>query len=147
MSAHPLYPHLFEPLDLGFTKLKNRILMGSMHTGLEGQGEEGYRRLAAYYAERARGGVGLIITGGTFPSKLGAGHEAEGEVFHSPDQVPHHQLVTNAVKEADPDCKIILQLLHSGSLAYIKILLRPHPLNLRLILSRQKKQMKMISRI
>ena len=57
------YPHLLSPLDLGFTRLKNRVLMGSMHTGLE-EAPDGFERMAAYYAERARGGVGLIVTGG-----------------------------------------------------------------------------------
>ena len=57
------YPHLLAPLDLGFTSLKNRVLMGSMHTGLE-EATNGFARLAAFYAERARGGVGLIVTGG-----------------------------------------------------------------------------------
>ncbi|MDP6173785.1 MAG: 12-oxophytodienoate reductase, partial [Rhodospirillales bacterium] len=57
------YPHLFEPLDLGFTTLKNRVLMGSMHTGLEDV-KDGFQRLAAFYGERAKGGVGLIVTGG-----------------------------------------------------------------------------------
>ncbi|OYW15604.1 MAG: hypothetical protein B7Z50_01115, partial [Sphingomonadales bacterium 12-62-5] len=61
--AHPKYPLTFSPLDLGFTRLKNRILMGSMHTGLEDI-EGGFERMAAFFAERARGGVGMIITGG-----------------------------------------------------------------------------------
>jgi 2,4-dienoyl-CoA reductase (NADPH2) len=69
MAPHPHYPHLFSPLDLGFTQLKNRILMGSMHTGLEEMGPEGFERMAAYYAERAAGGVGMIITGGTAPNR------------------------------------------------------------------------------
>ena len=72
MTAHPRYPHLFSPLDLGFTRLKNRAIMGSMHTGLE-EAENGVTRLATYYAERARGGVGLIITGG-IPPNLEAGY-------------------------------------------------------------------------
>ena len=67
MSA---YPHLLQPLDLGFTTLKNRVLMGSMHTGLEEQ-KNGFERLAAFYAERARGGVGLIVTGGISPDYFG----------------------------------------------------------------------------
>jgi len=64
------YPHIFEPLDLGFTTLKNRILMGSMHTGLEEE-KNGLERISAYYAERAKGGVGLIITGGISPNIQG----------------------------------------------------------------------------
>ena len=62
------YPHVFSPLDLGFTRLKNRILMGSMHTGLE-EAENGYARMAEYFAERARGGVAMIITGGIAPNR------------------------------------------------------------------------------
>jgi len=66
---HPVYPKLFEPLDLGFTKLDNRILMGSMHTGLEDGNN--HERLAAYFCERARGGVGLMVTGGYAPNIAG----------------------------------------------------------------------------
>lgn len=68
--AHSTYPHLFEPLDLGFTQLKNRVLMGSMHTGLE-EAKNGFEKMAAFYAERARGGVGLIVTGGVSPNWQG----------------------------------------------------------------------------
>ncbi|MCE3268052.1 MAG: fadH, partial [Burkholderiales bacterium] len=64
------YPHLLSPLDLGFTTLKNRVVMGSMHTGLE-EKKDGFSRLAAFYAERAAGGVGLIITGGVAPDFFG----------------------------------------------------------------------------
>ena len=64
------YPHLLKPLDLGFTKLKNRVLMGSMHTGLE-EAPDGYHKMAAYFGERARGGVGLIVTGGVAPNFAG----------------------------------------------------------------------------
>jgi 2,4-dienoyl-CoA reductase (NADPH2) len=71
MPTHTRYPHLFTPLDLGFTRLKNRVLMGSMHTGLE-EAEGGFERLAAYYAERVRGGVGMIITGGIPPNEEAA---------------------------------------------------------------------------
>jgi len=118
MSLHPTYPHLFSPLDLGFTQLKNRILMGSMHTGLEEQGEEGFHRIAAYFAERARGGVGMIITGGTSPNLEGAMGGNPHTALFQPEQVTRHRLVTNAVKTAAPDCKICLQLLHAGNLAY-----------------------------
>ena len=65
--AHALYPHLLEPLDLGFTTLRNRTLMGSMHTGLE-EKPNGFERMAAYFAERARGGVGLMVTAGIGPN-------------------------------------------------------------------------------
>ena len=70
MSGLDRYPHLFEPLDLGFTRIKNRALMGSMHTGLE-ELADGHIRMAAYFAERARGGVGMIITGGISPNEEG----------------------------------------------------------------------------
>ena len=69
MPALP-YPHLLQPLDLGFTTLKNRVLMGSMHTGLEEE-KNGYQRMATYYAERAKGQVGLIVTGGIAPNRAG----------------------------------------------------------------------------
>ena len=73
VTDHPVYPHLFRPLDLGFTQLKNRVLMGSMHTGLE-ELPDGHKRMAAFYGERARGGVGLIVTGGIGPNEEGATH-------------------------------------------------------------------------
>src|SRR6476469_5210636 len=66
----PAYPHLLAPLDLGFTTLKNRVLMGSMHTGLE-EAPQGFERMAEFYATRARGGVGLIVTGGVAPNLCG----------------------------------------------------------------------------
>ena len=69
-SSPPLYPHIFQPLDLGFVSLKNRVLMGSMHTGLEEE-KHGFPRMAAYYAARAAGGVGLIVTGGVAPNRAG----------------------------------------------------------------------------
>ena len=67
---HSQYPHLLSPLDLGFTTLKNRVLMGSMHTGLE-EDKDGFERMAAYFGERAKGGVGLIVTGGVAPNLSG----------------------------------------------------------------------------
>ncbi|NIB43477.1 NADPH-dependent 2,4-dienoyl-CoA reductase [Pseudomaricurvus alkylphenolicus] len=128
MSEKNQYSLLFEPLDLGFTRLKNRILMGSMHTGLEHDGDEGYQRLAAYYAERAKGGVAMIITGGTSPNMAGMAGGDAAEVFNSPQQVPNHRLVTNAVKAADPDCKICLQILHAGRYAPTPDLVAPSPI-------------------
>lgn len=74
--AHARYPRLLEPLDLGFTTLKNRVLMGSMHTGLE-ESPNGFERMAAFYAERAAGGVGLIVTGGVAPNEAGRVYEGE----------------------------------------------------------------------
>ncbi len=106
------YPLMFSPLDLGFTTLKNRVLMGSMHTGLE-EAPNGFVRQAAYFAERARGGVGMIITGGVSPSS-GAGPGAKLSTGAEADQ---HRIVTEAVHAADPDVKICMQILHSGPLA------------------------------
>jgi 2,4-dienoyl-CoA reductase (NADPH2) len=106
------YPLMFSPLDLGFTRLKNRVLMGSMHTGLE-EASGGLSRMAAYFAERARGGVGMIITGGISPN-AGAG---PGARLSTPEEAQAHREVTEAVHAADPDVKICLQILHSGPLA------------------------------
>ena len=80
----PSYPHLLAPLDLGFTTLKNRVLMGSMHVGLE-EAPQGYERMAAFYAERAKGDVGLIVTGGISPNDAGvtfAGGSKLGRVIN-----------------------------------------------------------------
>jgi len=112
LSATDRYPHLFSPLDLGFTRLKNRVLMGSMHTGLE-EAENGFERMAAYFAERARGGVGMIITGGIAPNAEGG----SGARLASASEAAQHRLVTRAVHAADPDVKIVLQILHAGPLA------------------------------
>ncbi|MHA7816314.1 MAG: oxidoreductase [Pseudohaliea sp.] len=117
MALHPHFPHLFSPLDLGFTQLKNRILMGSMHTGLEEMGPQGFERMAAYYAERARGGVGMIITGGTAPNRASELAATPYGPFDSEAHVPWHRQVTDAVHGADPACHICLQLLHAGPLA------------------------------
>ena len=112
MSTHPRYPHIFSPLDLGHTRLKNRILMGSMHTGLE-EAEQGFERMAAYYAERARGGVGMIITGGIYPNR----EAGRGSKLSTPAEAEQHRLITQAVHAADADVKICLQILHTGPLA------------------------------
>lgn len=115
------YPHLLATLDLGFTTLRNRVIMGSMHTNLEEQ-PRGFERLAAFYAERARGGVGLIVTGGISPN-------AEGVLFKgaarmdSPENVAAHRIVTQAVHEAGG--KICMQLLHAGRYAGHKALVAP----------------------
>lgn len=108
------YPKLFEPLDLGFTTIRNRSIMGSMHTGLE-ETENGFERMATYFSERAAGGIGMIITGGIAPNDEGGsnGHaklstEAEAE---------QHRIVTSRVHETSPEVKICLQILHSGPLA------------------------------
>jgi 2,4-dienoyl-CoA reductase (NADPH2) len=106
------YPHVFAPLELGFTRLKNRILMGSMHTGLE-EAEGGFERMAAFFAERARGGVGMIITGGFAPNEEGG----LGAKLSTPEEAAQHRTITAAVHAADPDVKLCLQILHSGPLA------------------------------
>ena len=106
------YPHLFAPLDAGAAQLKNRAVMGSMHTGLE-ELDGGFERLAPYYAERARGGVGMIITGGIAPNVEGGA----GSKLSCDEEVPQHRLVTDAVHEADPSVKICMQILHAGQLA------------------------------
>ena len=112
MSALEKYPNLFSPLDLGFTTLKNRALMGSMHTGLE-EAEGGFERMAPYYAERARGGVGMIITGGIYPNAEGG----SGAKLSTSEEALQHKLITDAVHAADNDVKICMQILHSGPLA------------------------------
>ncbi len=112
------YPHLFEPLDLGFTKLKNRVLMGSMHTGLE-EAKNGYEKMAAFYGERAKGGVGLIVTGGISPNLQGRVAPFSSQLSF-PWQVKHHKVVTEAVHKEGG--KICMQILHAGRYAY-------HPLS------------------
>ena len=112
------YPHLLAPLDLGFTTLRNRTLMGSMHTGLEEE-KNGFERMAAFYAERARGGVGLIVTGGFAPNLAGRVYHF-GSQLSFPWQVGKHRIVTEAVHAAGG--KIALQILHTGRYGY-------HPLN------------------
>lgn len=109
MSQSP-FPHLFQPLDLGFTQLKNRIIMGSMHTGLE-EAPNGHERMAAYFAERARGGVSLIVTGGFGPNVEGGTHEGTKRLATDED-VKDHQIITQAVH--DEGGKICLQILHTG---------------------------------
>ena len=112
------YKHIFEPLDLGFTTLKNRILMGSMHTGLEEE-KNGYEKMAVYFAERAKGGVGLIVTGGIAPNIQGWTAPFSARLS-SKKQIRNHQKVTKAVHEAGG--KICMQILHSGRYGY-------HPFN------------------
>ena len=111
--SQTLYPHLLEPLDLGFTTLKNRVLMGSMHTGLEDGNKHG--RLAAYFAERARGDVGLIVTGGYAPNRAGWVKPFAGKLSTRREAARHRQ-VTNAVHAEGG--KIAMQILHAGRYAY-----------------------------
>jgi 2,4-dienoyl-CoA reductase (NADPH2) len=108
------YPRLLAPLDLGFTKLKNRVLMGSMHTGLE-EAPNGFERMAAYFAERAKGEVGLIVTGGVAPNE--AGCVAPGAAKLTTEaEAEQHQIITEAVHLADG--KIAMQILHAGRYAF-----------------------------
>ncbi|MCL5768579.1 NADPH-dependent 2,4-dienoyl-CoA reductase [Acinetobacter sp. ANC5681] len=111
MSA---YPHLLQPLDLGFTTLKNRVLMGSMHIGLE-EAPQGYERMAAFYAERAKGGVSLIVTGGVSPNDDGVVF-AHGTKLDSIEEAEKHKVITQAVHEAGG--KIAMQILHTGRYSY-----------------------------
>nr|WP_225776928.1 NADPH-dependent 2,4-dienoyl-CoA reductase [Pseudomonas sp. Marseille-Q3773] len=108
------YPHLLAPLDLGFTTLRNRTLMGSMHTGLE-ERPGGFERMAAYFAERARGGVGLMVTGGIAPNDEG-GVYAGAAKLSTAEEADKHRIVTEAVHAAGG--KICLQILHAGRYAY-----------------------------
>ena len=118
------YPSLFAPLDLGFTQLKNRVLMGSMHTGLE-EYPDGAERLAAFYAERARHGVALIVSGGIAPDATGVGM-AGGAMLNDASQVPHHRVITDAVHQEGG--KIALQILHTGRYSYQPKLVAPSAL-------------------
>lgn len=120
-DSHSLYPHLLQSLDLGFTTLKNRVLMGSMHTGLEEE-KNGFARMAVYYAARAAGGVGLIVTGGVAPNR--AGWVAPFSLrLASPSQVKDHKIVTDAVHAVDG--KICLQILHAGRYGYHPLCVAP----------------------
>lgn len=119
--AHPLYPHLLAPLDLGFTQLPNRVLMGSMHTGLEDRAKN-YPKLAAYFAERARGGVGLMVTGGIAPNRAGWVAPFSGKLSRR-GEVARHRLVTEAVHNEGG--KICMQILHSGRYGYHPLAVAP----------------------
>ncbi|MEL6477642.1 MAG: NADPH-dependent 2,4-dienoyl-CoA reductase [Pseudomonadota bacterium] len=107
------YPHLLKPLDLGHVTLPNRVLMGSMHTGLEDRGD--HHKVAAYFAERARGGVGLMVTGGVSPNEEGAVFKGAGKLT-TQEEVAEHRITTDAVHEAGG--RIAMQILHAGRYAY-----------------------------
>jgi 2,4-dienoyl-CoA reductase (NADPH2) len=115
--THP-YPNLFRPLDLGFTEIRNRIVMGSMHTGLE-ETKNGFERMARYFGERAEGGCGLIITGGVAPNRAGWVGPFSIKLTNS-REAKKHQRITDEVHKHDS--KICMQILHSGRYGY-------HPLN------------------
>ena len=108
------YPKLLSPLDLGFTTLKNRVIMGSMHTGLE-ELKGGYEKMAAFYGERAKGGVGLIVTGGIAPNTAGWVSPFASKLTNS-RTAEKHKIVTKAVH--DNGGKICLQILHTGRYGY-----------------------------
>ncbi|MEN8851098.1 MAG: 2,4-dienoyl-CoA reductase FMN-binding domain-containing protein, partial [Glaciecola sp.] len=122
-TSHP-YPHLFTPLDLGFTQLKNRVIMGSMHTGLE-ELPNGQKRTAAYFVERAKGGVSLIVTGGIGPNEEGATH-AVSRRLDDPDVLAEHRYVTDQVHQYDT--KICMQILHTGRYSFNQNLVAPSPI-------------------
>tara|TARA_R110002050_G_scaffold184238_1_gene317628 strand:+ start:17078 stop:19105 length:2028 start_codon:yes stop_codon:yes gene_type:complete len=115
------YKHIFEPLDLGFTTLKNRILMGSMHTGLE-EKKNGLEKIAAYYAERAKGGVGLIVSGGIAPNVQGWTAPFSARMS-SKKHAKHHKVITSAVHREGG--KICMQILHSGRYGYHPLAVAP----------------------
>ena len=115
------YPNLLEPLDLGFTTLPNRVLMGSMHVNLE-EAPHGFERMAAFYAERARGGVGLIVTGGIAPNEVGRPYPG-GAKLTTPDEAAQHRLITDAVHAEGG--RIAMQILHFGRYAYHPDLVAP----------------------
>ncbi|MEU6624262.1 NADPH-dependent 2,4-dienoyl-CoA reductase [Streptomyces litmocidini] len=118
------YPHLLSPLDLGFTTLPNRVIMGSMHVGLE-ETEHGFERMAAFYAERARGGVGLIVTGGIAPNEAGRPWDG-GAKLTTAEEVAEHRLITDAVHAEGG--RIAMQILHFGRYAYHPGLVGPSPI-------------------
>ncbi len=115
MAASVFYPAVFEPLDLGFTQLKNRVIMGSMHTGLE-ESKNGFDRLASFYQARAKGGVGLIVTGGIAPNFAGRVSPFASQLSF-PWQLTKHRKLTTAVHQ-EKGAKICLQILHAGRYAY-----------------------------
>ncbi len=118
------YPNLLAPLDLGFAQLKNRVLMGSMHVGLE-EAPGGYDRMAAFYAERAKGGVALIVTGGISPNDHGVTFQG-GSKLDSIEEAEKHKVITAAVHEAGG--KIAMQILHTGRYSYQAVNVAPSPI-------------------
>lgn len=115
------YPNIFQPLDLGFTQLQNRVLMGSMHTNLE-ERPGGFERLAAFYAERAAAGVALIVTGGIAPNEEGVVVQGSAKMT-TPEEAAEHRVVTEAVHQAGG--KICMQILHTGRYSHSSNLVAP----------------------
>ncbi|WP_420537762.1 FAD-dependent oxidoreductase [Hyphomonas adhaerens] len=126
-STTTKFPHLFSPLQVGKTTIKNRAIMGSMHTGLEEQ-SDGHIRMAEFFSERARGGVGLIITGGISPNEEGG----MGAKLSNSEEVARHRVITDAVHEAAPDVRICMQILHTGPLAPHDKCVAPSPVRSRI---------------
>ncbi|MBF9071428.1 oxidoreductase [Streptacidiphilus fuscans] len=118
------YPNLLRPLDLGFTTLPNRVIMGSLHVGLE-EAPNGFERMAEFYATRVRGGVGLIVTGGIAPNEVGRPFEG-GAKLTTEAEAEQHRVITDAVHAAGG--KIALQILHFGRYAYHQDLVAPSAL-------------------
>ncbi|MFD6306108.1 NADPH-dependent 2,4-dienoyl-CoA reductase, partial [Streptomyces sp. NPDC060223] len=118
------YPHLLTPLDLGFTTLPNRVLMGSMHVGLE-EAERGFERMAEFYATRARGGVGLIVTGGIAPNEAGRPYEGGAKLTTDAEAGQHAEITAAVHREGG---RIALQILHFGRYAYHQDLVAPSAL-------------------
>ncbi|MDP5358671.1 MAG: FAD-dependent oxidoreductase, partial [Paracoccaceae bacterium] len=117
------YPHLLAPLDLGFTTLKNRVLMGSMHTGLEETKD--WNRVAEFYTARARGGVALMVTGGMAPNPEGGVFPGAAGLY-TPEDIANHRIVTDRVHDAGG--KIAMQILHAGRYAYSPKCVGPSPI-------------------
>ena len=115
------YPHLLNPLDLGFTTLPNRVLMGSMHVGLE-EAERGFERMAEFYAARARGGVGLIVTGGIAPNEAGRPYEGGAKLTTDAEAAQHAEITAAVHREGG---RIAMQILHFGRYAYHQDLVAP----------------------
>jgi 2,4-dienoyl-CoA reductase (NADPH2) len=116
------YPRMLEPLDLGFTKLRNRVVMGSMHTGLEETKTDPFKKMAAFFRARAEGGVGLIVTGGVAPNWEGKVWPGAAKMS-TLAEAKHYREVTEAVHQADG--KILMQILHAGRYAYSPIAFGP----------------------
>ena len=117
------YPHLLAPLDLGHIRLPNRVLMGSMHTNLEETRD--WNRVAEFYAERARGGVGLMVTGGMSPNREGGVFPGAAGLFTAQD-IANHQVITGRVHDAGG--RIAMQILHAGRYAYSPECVAPSPI-------------------
>ncbi|MCO7247480.1 NADPH-dependent 2,4-dienoyl-CoA reductase [Halomonas sp. Mc5H-6] len=121
MTRAPAYPHLFRPITLGHLTLPNRVLMGSMHTNLE-EAPNGFERLAAFYAERTRAGVGLIVTGGIAPNAEGAVFQGANALTEASQLAEHRQVVDAVHAEGGHLC---MQILHAGRYAYSPELVAP----------------------